>query len=54
MAVHQTTPREWQQHEVEVVQQVASRCWESIERTRVARELQEREQRYRFLAESIS
>jgi PAS domain S-box-containing protein len=41
MAVHQTTPREWQQHEVEVVQQVASRCWESIERTRVARELQE-------------
>jgi PAS domain S-box-containing protein len=53
MAVHQKTPRQWQEHEVELIQQVASRCWESIERTRINRELQEREQRYRFLAESI-
>ena len=53
MAIHQTTPRQWQQYEVELVQQVASRCWESIERARVTRELQEREQRYSFLAESI-
>lgn len=48
MAVHQVTPREWQQHEVEVVQLVASRCWESIERTRVTRELAAREQRLRL------
>ena len=53
MAVHQTSPREWAQHEVDLLQQVASRCWESIERTRVTRELQKREERYRFLAESI-
>lgn len=48
MAVHQVTPREWQQHEIEAVQLVASRCWESIERTRVTRELAAREQRLRL------
>lgn len=53
MAVHQITHRRWRADEVELVQQVASRCWESIERARVARELREREQRFRFLAESI-
>jgi len=53
MAVHQSTSRRWLEHEVDLVQQVASRCWESIERTRITRELQEREQRYRFLAETI-
>jgi PAS domain S-box-containing protein len=46
MAVHQITPREWTDDEVELVQRVASRCWESIARTRVARELRESE---RFL-----
>lgn len=45
MAVHQITPREWLPSEVELVQRVASRCWESIERTRVIRELAESEQR---------
>jgi PAS domain S-box-containing protein len=53
MAVHQNTPRRWQMDEVELVQQVANRCWESIERTRVTRALEQREQRFRFLAESI-
>jgi len=53
MAVHQTTPRKWRHEEVELVQLVASRCWESIERAHVSRELREREQRFRFLAESI-
>jgi signal transduction histidine kinase/PAS domain-containing protein len=38
MAVHMQTPRRWTQPEVELVQQVASRCWESIERARVERE----------------
>lgn len=41
MAVHQNQPRRWRQDEVELVQLVASRCWESIERARVARELQQ-------------
>ncbi|MBC7925702.1 MAG: PAS domain S-box protein, partial [Bryobacteraceae bacterium] len=53
MAVHQTTARRWRPEEVEMVQQVASRCWESIERARVGRELRKREQHYRFLAEVI-
>jgi PAS domain S-box-containing protein len=39
MAVHQADTRRWRQDEVELVQLVASRCWESIERSRVAREL---------------
>jgi signal transduction histidine kinase/ActR/RegA family two-component response regulator len=38
MAVHMRTPRSWSPFEVELVQQVASRCWESIERARVERE----------------
>ena len=35
MAVHTVSPRNWAPHEIELVQQVASRCWESIERARV-------------------
>jgi PAS domain S-box-containing protein len=38
MAVHTNTIRQWCPAEVELVQQVASRCWESIERSRVERE----------------
>ena len=39
MAVHATAPRQWERDEVELVQLVASRCWESIERARVTQEL---------------
>jgi signal transduction histidine kinase len=35
MAVHMRTARRWSRAEVELVQQVASRCWESIERARI-------------------
>ncbi|MDB4973446.1 MAG: hybrid sensor histidine kinase/response regulator [Myxococcaceae bacterium] len=38
MAVHALTPRSWSDSDIELVQQVASRCWESIERARVERE----------------
>lgn len=38
MAVHMDEPRRWSSGEVELVQQVASRCWESIERARVEHE----------------
>jgi PAS domain S-box-containing protein len=38
MAVHMKVPRRWSDRDVELVQQVASRCWESIERARVERE----------------
>jgi PAS domain S-box-containing protein len=30
----QLTPRDWRPHEIELLQQVANRCWESIERAR--------------------
>ncbi|MGV3591326.1 MAG: ATP-binding protein [Gammaproteobacteria bacterium] len=39
MAVHQLRPRRWTQDEVELLLNVASRCWESIERSRLEREL---------------
>jgi len=38
MAVHMSTPRRWKAAEVQLVEQVASRCWESIERARVERD----------------
>jgi PAS domain S-box-containing protein len=52
MAVHQITPRHWLQGDVELVQLVASRCWESIERTRVVRVLAESEQRLRLAVQT--
>jgi GAF domain-containing protein len=41
MAVHQRAPRRWHDHEVELVRAVAARCWESIERARIDRDLRE-------------
>lgn len=35
MSVHTKRARPWERQDVELVQQVASRCWESIERARV-------------------
>ncbi|HLM68631.1 MAG TPA: ATP-binding protein, partial [Longimicrobium sp.] len=55
MAVHQRTPRHWLPDEVELVRTVTQRCWESIERSRALRSLQESEQRLRgALAEAES
>jgi PAS domain S-box-containing protein len=54
MAVHSATTRPWRPDEVELVQRVASRCWESIERARVTRELRESEHLFRVLANSIA
>ena len=54
LAVHAAAPRAWQEGEVELVQRVASRCWESIERARVTRSLVESEQQFRDLANSIA
>jgi PAS domain S-box-containing protein len=48
LAVHQLTPRRWRPDEVDLVQVVADRCWESIERARVARELAASERRLRL------
>nr|WP_293180723.1 PAS domain S-box protein [Nannocystis sp.] len=52
MAVHQTTPRRWTPEEVALVRTVVGRCWEALERTRVARTLRESEARYRAIVEA--
>lgn len=54
MAVHQITPRQWTAAEVELVLQVANRCWEALERARVTHELAESEARLRTLADNIA
>ena len=47
MALHQSGPRHWQAHEVTLVTAVANRCWESMERTRIASRLSTVEQEVR-------
>jgi PAS domain S-box-containing protein len=54
LAVHQARSRIWTADEIQIVQAVASRCWESIERARIARELRDREQRYRTFVDTVS
>ena len=53
MAVHQATPRRWTAAEVELLQHVASRCFESIERARIERALRESEAGFRRLADAM-
>jgi PAS domain S-box-containing protein len=53
MAVHQATPRHWREHEVKMVSIVANRCWESIERSRIARVLRESEAKFRTIANAV-
>jgi PAS domain S-box-containing protein len=53
MAVHQTRVRHWTRDEIDLVQLVVARCWESLERARTIRSLQNSEQRFRFMAESM-
>lgn len=53
MAVHQMTPRNWTNEEIEIVVTVAGRCWEALERARVERDLRESEARFRTLFEAM-
>ena len=54
MAVHTTRPRVWTIDEIELVRLVTVRCWESIERARVTRELRESESLYRAFVNASS
>ena len=54
MAVYMRTPRNWTTDELELVRLVTARCWESIERARVARELRESETLYRAFVTASS
>jgi PAS domain S-box-containing protein len=51
MAVHQKTPRTWTGAEVELVELVVNRCWESLERARAERAIRESDERFRSLME---
>ncbi len=42
------TPRAWQAEEADLVRAVAERCWESMDRAQISRELRESEQRLRL------
>jgi PAS domain S-box-containing protein len=53
VAVHQNTPRHWQNHEVDFIGSVAHRCWESVERARAVKSMKDSDDRYRaFMANS--
>jgi len=54
MAVHMSKPRVWTIDEIELVRLVTVRCWESIERARVSRELRESENLYRAFVTASS
>lgn len=53
MAVHQKTPRIWTKDDIQLVEMVVARCWESLERMRIFRTLETSERRLRFMAESL-
>src|SRR5690606_16487817 len=50
-AVHMVSPRRWTPDEIELVDAVAERLWESMELARVSRALKNREREYRGLFE---
>ena len=52
MAVHQKTPRFWTREEIDLVQTVVRRCWESLERARAARVVRESDERFRLALSS--
>ena len=54
MAVHSATPRRWEDHEIALVEMVAARSWESLERARVTHDLHRSERHFRNMADSIS
>jgi PAS domain S-box-containing protein len=48
LAVHQSTPRDWTESEIHLVQEVAERCWATIEQVSAEAKLRERELLIRF------
>ncbi|NEX63137.1 ATP-binding protein [Noviherbaspirillum galbum] len=53
MAVHQVVPRRWKADEISLIGMVAHRCWESIERNRIARELHESEAKFQTITNAM-
>jgi PAS domain S-box-containing protein len=52
MAVHQQTPRAWTSDEVDLVSTVVGRCWEALERSRMARNLLASEAKFRAIVDT--
>lgn len=52
IAVHKTVPRRWTGIEIDLVRHVASRCWESIQRSRVEWAFRESESRFRNMSDN--
>ena len=50
--VHDSRVREWTDSELELLQEVASRTWTEIERTRAEAEVRESEERFRAIADT--
>ena len=53
MALHQARPRVWQAQEIKLLELVANRCWESIERNRVTQASLESEAKFRTIADAM-
>jgi PAS domain S-box-containing protein len=51
LALHNKTPRRWSKEDIELVRLVTNRCWESIERARVTRNLRESRERLRAIVD---
>lgn len=52
MAVHNQTAHRWTPNEVDIVKLVVNRCWESLERTRAARQIRLSDERFRLALSS--
>ncbi|WP_435349269.1 GAF domain-containing protein [Haloarchaeobius sp. HRN-SO-5] len=52
--VTQSTPREWTEAEIRMVEETAQRTWAAVERARTEQELRESEERYHRLFDAIN
>ncbi len=52
MAVHQTTPRDWTEDEIRLVEVVVERCWAYVERARAEGRVRQSEARFREFADT--
>ncbi|MGL5059966.1 MAG: PAS domain S-box protein, partial [Microcoleus sp.] len=53
LAVHQSTPRQWTETEVKLVEETAERTWAAVERARAEAALRQNEEQTRNILESI-
>lgn len=53
LSVHSKEPRQWKQHEIDLVQDVAERTWAAVEKAKAESSLRKSEEKYRTLFNSI-